>query len=158
MGGEYRIQRVLPSVSGGLWVRIPAGTVLDATIAIDVRLASGRGNNTGVGLGCRLGRDSQTGYVGVIFPNDTGWSVSRLSRGIPQTLASGQSSVVRRGNATNHLELTCAGDRLIFKANGGELQNLRVLGSDEGRMQMLFSPEGGQTAEARFDNLVVTQR
>lgn len=158
VGGEYRIRRVAASAAGGLWLRVPAGTITNSTIVTDARLVTGRGENTAIGVGCRMGRDSQTGLVGVIFPNDGAWSVARLGRGIPQSLASGQSSVVRRGNAVNHLELTCIADRLIFKVNGGEVQNLRVVGTDEGRMQILFSPEGGQTAEVRFDNLVVTLR
>jgi hypothetical protein len=65
------------------------------------------------------------------------------------------SDAVRRGTASNHLELTCAGSTLVGRINGTEVASVQDVTYSSGYVAVVVSHDEGIPLEARFDNLIV---
>lgn len=153
--GEYFIRQ--SRLDSAPVERLP-GSYADASIAVDVRLVEGQAAH----LLCR----EQPGFVGGYwFAIDLvrGNVIIRRFPGVAgaaaSTLVNEFSSAIRRGTASNRLELTCAGSRITASVNGTVVAAVDDGTYREGRM-WIGAGFGGVEAitEARFDNLVVTQR
>jgi hypothetical protein len=65
------------------------------------------------------------------------------------------SEAIRQGDASNHLELTCAGSTIIVRINGMEVASVRDGTHDNGHVAIVVSRSTSIGLEARFDNLVI---
>jgi hypothetical protein len=155
-GGEYSIQQVTVNRA-----QIPAaglpGWYGDASLSVDVRLL---GNPAGqlIAIGCR-NYAPRTGYRLTVRPGLGTGEVARADgAGVLVRLASLTStSSIRRGNAINHLELSCIGDTIAARNNGAETASVRDATYPAGRMWIGVNVQMDSTnlGNARFDNLLV---
>lgn len=154
--GEYMIRRVDASYTGASTADLP-GIYGDASIAIDARLV-GTPGNAYVRVSCREQAGTDSEYRLAVRPGSREFRLERRDRGRATALLDWRASpAIRDGNQTNRLELICAGDRITASINGVEVGSVADDTYKQGRMEIgLFST--GVTSEARFDNLVVTQR
>jgi tRNA A-37 threonylcarbamoyl transferase component Bud32 len=156
-GGELVIRQLDPRPRSTPAVPL-VGTYDDATIAVDARL---EGETAGryVAVGCRGGSDR--GYAFLVEPALGRFALLRFDGGAQTALAAFQESdAVRRGNATNRLELTCAGGTITAALNGVTLATVEDGTHAAGFLWLQGNAFGNTpaTAEARFDHLLVTQR
>ena len=69
------------------------------------------------------------------------------------------SAAIRRGNESNRLELTCAGSTITASVNGTVVATAQDTTYRSGPLVFGVGARADNlTSEARFDNLVVTQR
>ncbi|MFN8634672.1 MAG: hypothetical protein U0893_12515 [Chloroflexota bacterium] len=162
-GGEYVMRFTSLDPNGDLSVSSLPFQYDDATLAIDGRIV---GNPTGhyLFLACRqaeVTKDVFGGYSAVVYPADGRVGLRRiLTSTTPVTIADQVVPAVQRGNASNHVEMTCQGSTIALKVNGTEVLSVQDNTYKRGYMYighgaLRGSPEPG---EARFDNLSVTQR
>lgn len=162
--GEYLIQLPTVGESGNFtWVAVPF-TYDDSTLGIDVRLPSGNVTGQFIAIECRYNEVSSGawGSYGVgVFPDSGRVTLRRFLTGQQAvTLAEQVMPAVKRGNETNHVELTCQGSTISASINGSPPLTAQDETYKRGALHLAYgvlrgSPESG---EARFDNLVVTQR
>lgn len=148
---EYQIRNAHPRGEIGA-ITVP-GSYVDASIAVDVRVFGGPESSYAL-LGCRTARGS--GYGGVILPAQQIFAILKLVDGSVRTLLDSLArDAIRPGDATNRIELSCVGPRISFAING---TFVGAVDDPSYRSGLLEIGVGGGVAEARFDNLVVTQR
>ena len=115
-----------------------------------------------VGLVCRLtmeaGRLSGY-YVLGVSPALGTFGLERHDASGPATqLVPFQASpAIRRGNASNHLELACVGTTLAVRINGVEVASAQDGRYDKGLVMVVAGRMASLTVESRFDNLVVRE-
>ena len=100
-------------------------------------------------------------YELALLPGSGEFALGRFDQGQYTALFPQQpSAAIRRGEASNHLELGCAGSTISASINSTEVAS--VQDSTYGEGQVLFGARvyagSGGLIEARFDNLVLTQR
>ena len=137
------------------------GDHTNATIAVDARLVGPTTSRT-VSVGCRFTSDA-TGNRGYRLRVEPGTGVFRLVRedgGRDTFLRSDRvSPAIHRGSQTNRLELTCAGSTITAAINGTVVASVQDSTYTTGPLVIgVGARSSGLTSEARFDNLVVTQR
>jgi hypothetical protein len=153
-GGEYAVRGAFAE-----WA-LP-GSFADVTVAVDARLV-GDTTNRAVAVYCRA-RSSEGGrlyYQFTVIPADGVFLLQRADSAAGVALVGRtQSAAIRAGNATNRLELSCIGTTISAKINGTEVASVQDGTHTSGRVSIGAGPFGGAGAvDARFDNLVVTQR
>lgn len=157
--GEYMVRN--PNRNDTQVTVYPYGVYGDASIEVDVRLVGGTERRY-VALTCRdQDTEEESGYKLTVEPETGEVKLARRDDGDETVLVDWTaSSAVRRGNATNHLELQCGGTNIIAFVNGTRVASARDATYDEGRVALKAGSFSGEkvTTEARFDNLVVTQR
>jgi hypothetical protein len=153
-GGEYVLRELTPN--SGPYVPV-TGVVANAALAVDARIA---GDATGklIVLG---GRENDTGarqYMLLVDPGAGDFVLVRTDGDQFKTLVElTTSSVIRRGGERNRLELSCSGSTIAVRINGTPVVSVQDSTYREGRMWIgVGSYKEGATAEARFDNLLVT--
>ena len=104
-------------------------------------------------LSCRENQQPDSAYRARLNPDRRTASISRRVRGQSQTLAEAPSDAIFRGEATNHVEFQCAGDRLSVNVNGVEVASVRDDTFTEGLISLGL--DRASTGEARFGSLVV---
>lgn len=154
--GEYVIKQTAPS-SFLPFASMPGGTYTDATLAVDARVFGDPAGRSLV-LSCRT---SGAGYYrfSLIFP-DRRFLLIRVNGQTQQTtLSSGTNPAVRPGIEWNRMELTCQGSTISASVNGVQVASVQDSSFERGGMH-IGAASGSATllVEARFDNLVVTQR
>jgi hypothetical protein len=131
------------------------GSYADASLAVDVRLV-GETEGRFVGVSCR--RDGLSRYQATVDP-DRGrfWLERRDGNQMTLLTARSPSTAIARGNETNHLELTCAGDVISLAINGRDVASVQDDTYSSGQLWIGVATfdESPNTAEAWFDNLVV---
>jgi hypothetical protein len=157
VGGEYHL-RLSPAAKP---VRaVAASSVLaDLQVAVDARLAEGT-EGRWVGVACRMNpRDGTAQFYALLAVPATGqFALSNFDGHRWVHLVPFQSSeAVRRGNASNHLELTCVGSTLSARINGTEVASAQDGTYDSGYVAVVVSRDEGTPLEARFDNLIVRE-
>ena len=153
-GGEY----VMKALAAGAW---PIGrtkrTFGDASIAIDARLV-GDTDQRLISLGCREDDDGQD-YELWLYPQDGLFALVRLDKaGVTELAKASPSPVIKTGTQTNRLELSCVGSTIAARINGTLVATAQDSSFTSGDMYVALLPAGGQTAEAHFDNLVITEQ
>jgi len=153
--GEFVIQK--QQASGGLDGKFLPGQYADTSTTVDARLV-GTFTDRYVNIGCR---DSDAGgyHLSVIPASGTfrllkdGPGQETPSRLIDDT----PSSAIKRNGEVNRLTLSCVGNTITVTINGTQVGQARDNGFSTGK---IYIATGGDnlTAEARFRNLVVTQR
>ena len=155
--GEYRIATAAPfagTTTSAVSLPIP-GSFRDATLAVDARL-EGDTDGRAIALTCR--DQVSVGFYGLyVTPSRQTVALGRVDYGgQSQTLATTRSDAVRPDGESNHIELTCAGTILTASVNGTMALQAEDSVLREGRI--FVGVAGAVPADARFDNLVVTQR
>lgn len=157
--GEYVIRKL--DASAGLPYTALGGGFSDSALAIDVRLVGETAERLVV-LGCRrqdAPRASE--YRFVVEPAAGRAALARVDDGEIRVLVPLRPSpVIQRGTATNRVELSCSGTTIAGSVNGVEVASAQDARYREGQWTIGASTfeEGAGPAEARFDNLVLTER
>jgi S1-C subfamily serine protease len=153
VSGEYQVQKIDPSWTAATAAYVP-GTHANASISVDARLV-GDFVDRYVLLTCR---ESRAGAYGLLVsPEEGTFTLARAETGSQVTLIAQASGAIRRGNATNHLELSCVGDNISVSINGSQVASVRDSALKEGAFGFGLSARN-LTADALFDNLVLTRR
>ena len=155
--GEYFLRNLEVATQS---LPIP-GDHANATIAVDVRLIGETRSRT-VSVGCRFSSDA-SGNRGYRLRVEPAAGLFRLVRedGQRDTFLRTDriSAAIRRGAETNRLELTCAASTITAAINGVEVASVQDSTYTAGPLVIgVGARSSGLTSEARFDNLVVTQR
>jgi len=126
-------------------------------VAVDARLGEGT-ETRWVGVACRLNpKDGTAQFYALLAVPATGqFALSNFDGYRWVHLVAFQSSAaIRRGNASNHLELTCVGSSIIARINGTEVASAMDRSYDSGFVAVVVGRDGDIPVEARFDNLIV---
>ena len=129
----------------------------DLQVAVDARLAEGT-EGRWVGVACRVNpRDGTAQFYALLTAPATGqFALSNFDGYRWNHLVSFRSSeAVRRGNASNHLELTCVGSTIMARINGTEVAAAQDGTYSSGYVAVVVNHDEGIPLEARFDNLIV---
>ena len=174
--GEYSIQQTDPNWDFVPDVDVP-GYFSDASIAVDARLVGPIGNRY-IALACRDQQNiNSSEYRLEVITDDDAFRLDRWDNGNENVLNNWQQSLafvsanryligwqasraIRGGGQANRLELSCAGDTITARVNDVIVASVHDSTYTSGGMWIgaaRFSDSPG-TVEARFDNLVVTQR
>lgn len=155
LAGEYRMQIFDPAWTGAPFATLP-GSYANAALAVDARVV-GAAAARNIFLSCREQPDG-SGYLVLVAPEDGVFALVRLDQATAVPLLTFQpSATIRRGNASNRLELACAGDAISVSVNGTPVTSVRDSTYREGRMSIGFVARNN-AGEVRFDNLIVTRR
>ena len=133
----------------------------DVSIEVIARQASGTDNNdTGYGVMCRVNYDPDVdnleGYA-FLVAGDGYYAITRYADGYNEFLVGwDESETVRQGNATNELEVICAGDQLTFYVNGVWIAETRDDTFSSGDVAFFGAIYEPGAAEFRFDNFSLT--
>lgn len=149
--GEYMIRKP-ESESPDFFSASPDPSFTDVTIQVDARLEgepSGR-----VYVMCRQGA-GPSGYELAVSPTTGEFRLRRTDAGQAVVLVNlTRSPAISRGNASNHIELTCAGNQIGASVNGSAVARVRDDNYAEGRIAL--GAGGATTAvDARFASLRV---
>jgi hypothetical protein len=157
VGGEYQVR--LSSSAKPVWVVGASSVFADLQVAVDARLAEAT-EGRWVGVACRMNPKDGTAqfYALLTIPATGRFALSNFDGYRWVHLVPFQSSeAVRRGNASNHLELTCVGSTIIARINGTEVASAQDGTYDSGYVAVVVSRDEGIPLEARFDNLIVRE-
>ena len=67
------------------------------------------------------------------------------------------SAAIRRGNASNHLELACVGSTIAARINGIDVASVQDSTYDSGLVMVNAGRSESVAVEARFDNLMIRE-
>jgi hypothetical protein len=159
VGGEYLI-RFSPSLQESSYLVGPVTLFANVHISVSARLVGGTEARM-VGIACRVGSKAGRAsgyYVLAVFPATGRFGLQRAGPGgVIDLVPSQASAAIRRGPASNHLELTCAGSTVAATINGIEVASARDTTFDTGLVALISGRSGSIAVEARFDNLVVRE-
>lgn len=133
----------------------PTGSFANVRVSVEARLGEETAGRW-VGVACRL---TPRGFYALVVLPATGRVVlARQESGQIIPLAPPESrSIVRRGNAVNHLELTCAGSTIVGRVNGTDVGSGQDPAFDRGSVMVLVGREAPRSVQAWFDNLIITE-
>jgi hypothetical protein len=155
IGGEYQV-RLSPSAKP--FRAVGANSVFaNLQVAVDARLAGGL-EARWVGVACRLTpKDGTAQFYALLTVPATGqFALSNFDGYRWAHLVPFQySAAIRRGNASNHLELTCVGPTIVARINGTEVASMVDRTYDSGYVAVVVGRDEDIPVEARFDNLLV---
>ena len=155
IAGEYQVRL---SSSAKPFRAVAANSVFaNLQVAVDARLAEDP-DARWVGIACRLTpKDGTAQFYALLTVPATGhFALSNFDGYRWVHLVPFQfSEAVRRGNASNHLELTCVGSSIIARINGTEVASALDRTYDSGYVAVVLGRDQAIPAEARFDNLIV---
>jgi hypothetical protein len=157
--GEYVINKVNPAMSGAPIVFVPGGPYENSAIAIDVRMVGDAANRYAFVV-CRdqtVGGQAKQ-YRASLVPAERGLILSRWDTGRQRVLAEVRDeAAINAGNATNRLELRCAGAKISAVVNGKMVASVddMTLNKGEHGVGAGTFDQINLTLEARFDNLEV---
>jgi hypothetical protein len=157
VGGEYQVRL---SSSAKPFRAVAANSVFaNLKVAVDARLAESA-EARWVGVACRLNPKNGTAqfYALLTVPATGQFALSNFDgyRWI-HMVPFRSSEAVRRGNASNHLELTCVGSTIVARINGTEVASATDRTYDSGYVAVVVGRDNGVPVEARFDNLTVRE-
>lgn len=154
--GEYRVQVLDPTYGLLRAIYIP-GTFGDSSLAVDVRLTGEPGSQTVI-LACRLQPGDESQYRFFVNPETRTFRLFRRdsATGFADLAPLQPSAAIRRGNAVNRLQITCAGDTISASINGLEVASVRDGTYSTGRM-WFGTGTTGVLGDLRFDNLLIRQ-
>ena len=127
----------------------------DTVIEVDATPVSGPTNsNFGYGISCRI-QDNGDRYDFEITA-DGYYVVFLVSQDNAQKLVDKSSGAIKKGMATNHMAVTCAGNELKLEVNGQVLFDGQDSTYSQGDIALYaITYEDNAPAEAHFTNLVV---
>ncbi|MBN1177839.1 MAG: hypothetical protein JXD18_01400, partial [Anaerolineae bacterium] len=127
----------------------------DVIIDVDtIQVSAPTNNNNGYGVMCRV-QENGDGYL-LRISGDGYYSIYRILEGAFEALVSWtSSSVVRQGNATNHIRAVCEGDQLTLIVNGEQLAQTTDASFASGDVGMSATTYEVEATEIRFDDVRV---
>jgi hypothetical protein len=154
-GGEYAV-RLADLQYNSIPAALLPGTYRDTSLAVDARLI-GDVSERYIALTCRVSSAGQ--YIAYVVPSTRFVHLARLGGETSMRLAQQPAESMRRDNAMNRLELSCIGRNISVSINGALVVSVEDDTLQEGRIWIGASAPGtGRPVEARFDNLVLTER
>jgi hypothetical protein len=155
--GEYWLRNAEVATQS---LAVPLDAV-NATIAVDARLIGDPSRRT-VSVGCRFNSDS-SGNRGYLLRVEPAAGLYRLVRedGTRDAFLRRDSAspAIRRGNDSNRIEITCAGNTITAAINGTVVTTVQDSTYASGSLVIgVGARASGLTSEARFDNLLITAR
>lgn len=153
--GEYAVRQVDPTAA--VVVTLP-GQYSGATLAIDARIASLPVERY-LDFGCMSG--GATGYRVELYPQESKVRLLRQDGRTSVALVDWQFwAAIKRGNAVNRIELSCADAVIAITVNGQRLITFSDGTYRNGAMWfgVHTAPNSGVVADVRYDNLVLSQR
>ncbi len=128
----------------------------DVVIEVDAtQVSAPSNNNNAYGVMCRVQEDDD-GYV-LRISGDGYYAIHRTADGHFEPLVDWtSSSVIRQGNATNHIRVVCDGSYLALYANGELLAEAQDTTYAQGDIALTATSFEADSSEVHFDNLVVT--
>lgn len=132
---------------------------VDVAIEVDATQVSGpANNNTDYGVICRTADpESGVGYY-LLISGDGLYAIAKgTDAGFEWLVDFTKSSVIRQGNATNHIRAVCQGSRLSLTVNGELLAEVEDAEFTSGDIALTATSYEDTPAEVHFDNLVVTR-
>jgi hypothetical protein len=158
VAGEYAIQRIDPedarALSLSLSVAVP-GAYRDVSITVDGRLV-GETAGRSLGVDCRFMAGS--GYAFVVVPDNRVFTLFYYEGDRTTILVTEPTTAIRRGEASNRIELSCTGTTITARVNDTVVATVQDARNGDGGVRIRAAVPPATTADARFDNLVVTQR
>lgn len=152
--GAYRIQVSQPKRT--LWAN-PKLFFNDLRIEADVTKAEGSDNNV-IGLICRY--QDEANFYAFFISSDGYYGITKVIEGTgPNLLGTDKmaaSEVIKKGNATNHLQGECVANKLTLYVNGQMLTSVEDIDLDSGDIGLLAGNFGDSNLDVHFDNLVVS--
>jgi hypothetical protein len=154
-GGEYVIKLVDLTYRAVASSSVP-GSYRDASLAVDARLI-GDTPQRFITLTCRA--SAAGNYIAYVYPEARLVRLRRFIGSDQVLLAEQAAESLRRDDATNRLELGCVGNTISVTINGFVAVNVEDGTHQEGniRIGLGHASSADLPAEARFDNLVLTQ-
>ena len=174
LNGEYKIAVVDATYPLGAMVAVP-GTYSDTTIDVDVRMLPQSKPQAAFYVRARgtMTADGYSGYSLGIYPVRGAFSLARVDAGPDSRTASitnllGEpalrvSAAIKRGSATNHVQLTCHDDAISVSINDQLVASIRDDKLRSGRITLAaaFGTGGRQEhqrpIDVRIANLVVSK-
>lgn len=154
VNSEYQLKKVDPEWPFTAFASL-TGTFTDASLAVDVRLV-GETPSQYLLLTCRA--QGSSSYRLSLNPGTRQLLLSRVDQGQLVTLADWRpAAAIRRLRSTNRVELTCSGGNIWASVNGVPVVSATDGTYDAGEFRFA-AYASNDTVDARFDNLVVTQR
>jgi len=160
--GEYVIRKIDPEHDQWPYVRFGRQDI-DYSIAVDARLVSEPGLNRWLIVSCRVQEQQLAGYRLRVNPSNRQFVLTRKDPELSEEIRLGgdwqMSPAIRPHPETNRLELTCSRNTISASVNG-----VQVASVTDGRYRVGFtfigvgSPGPDILLEARFDNLLLTER
>ena len=155
--GEYQLR--LSSAARPVRVVAASSVFADLQVTVDARLAGGL-EGRWVGVACRMNpKDSTAQFYALLAAPATGQFVLSNFDGYRwiHLVPSQSSEAIRRGNASNHLELTCVGSTITARINGTQVASAQDGTYDSGYVAVVARRDEGIPLDARFDSLVVRE-
>jgi hypothetical protein len=153
--GEYQVR--LSSSAKPVRAVGASSVFADLQVAVDARLAEDT-EGRWVGVACRMNpRDGTAQFYALLtVPASGQFALSNFDGYRWVHLVPFRSSeVIRRGHASNHLELTCVGSTITARINGTEVASTQDGTYGSGYVAVVVSRDEGIPLAARFDNLIV---
>jgi hypothetical protein len=155
--GEYSVRSRVPDAEA---LAVSPGTYKHITLAVDARLLSDPATTTIV-LGCRgfVRRVDRTdGYFAVFEPAARRVRLIRREGDSTAELNTrADVAALRPGHESKRLELTCSGTTLRAIVNGETVVEAVDNALREGSLVLGTGASGATVAEARFDNMLLTE-
>ncbi len=125
----------------------------DVVIEVDaLQVSAPSNNNNAYGVMCRVQEDDD-GYV-LRISGDGYYAIHRIVDGRFEPLVDWtSSSVIRQGNADNHIRAVCDGSHLLLEVNGELLAEAQDTTYAQGDIALTVTSFESETTEVRFDNL-----
>lgn len=168
LGGAYEFKKLTPSDAR---VSVPVGSNAYSDMAIDFDLQTlEAGPNTYLWIICRLQRINNTDnfYEVVLWPARNVFRIGRVDNQTPsgpllldgpQFLLSDTPARLTTGAAaTNHVQMTCAGNTIAFAVNGNAVGSTQDTRYANGGVRIGTAATGGAPDTLHLSNLVITQR
>jgi hypothetical protein len=163
LSGEYEMKKIDASRAASGRVEL-TGSYPNVSIDVDARLIDPK-PTTSFWLTCRHQslEGVATYYEAEAWPDDRTFN---LWRGNSTETSNQGSALVRRkvsdkllrSPATNHFQLTCAGNTIAFAINGATVASVQDAAYSDGALRIGTSAPAGAADTLRLANLVVTQR
>ncbi len=156
-GGEY-VYRKTDLQAHDLAALTTTGRYADAVLAIDARQAIDDPSDN-ANLTCRRqGEGNGYGYTANVSANSGRFSVTRRDAGpagaVSTDLVARQASAaIKRGTASNHIELRCVGSTITLTVNGVQVAQVQdTTYPDAGLWWVQPATTAGSSMETHFDN------
>ncbi len=154
--GEYVIRKIDPEFTG-LPRALTPGAYGDVVVAVDVRVEDANTDRWAY-VACRDRAGQFGAYAAGLNPARGeailgGWGTGQT----PDWPIRKQMDVIRPGNSTNRLELTCSGTTIAAEVNGELVGSFADATFQRGPVFIAASGVPDPAGETRFDNLILAQ-
>jgi hypothetical protein len=162
--GQYAIRLKTAAADGQYITAVLPFDYTNATLGIDGRILQ-PWSGAYLSMQCRLHeieKDVWGAYTTAVYPEAGVVGIRRSRSGSQLVTLAEQRNVgaLKKGTEANRIEMTCAGNTISVSINGTPVVSATDDQYQAGALVFGFGAQSGgpQAQEARFDNMVVTQR